>query len=53
MHILKNTIEVKAFQKGSRQQKFAQKGAVLKQKNPKPQTWWEMYFEAEALSKKY
>lgn len=38
MHILKNTIEVKAFQKGSRQQKFAQKGAVLKQKKPKPQT---------------
>lgn len=36
MHILKNTIEVKAFQKGSRQQKFAQKGAVLKQKNPNP-----------------
>lgn len=34
MHILKNTIEVKAFQKGSCQQKFAQKGAVLKQKKP-------------------
>lgn len=36
MHILKNTIEVKAFQKGSRQQKFAQKGAALKQKKQTP-----------------
>lgn len=36
MHILKNTIEVKAFRKGSCQQKFAQKGDVLKQKNQTP-----------------
>lgn len=53
MHILKNTMEVKAFQKGSRHQKFAQKGAVLKEKKIKPQNWWEMYFVAEALCKKY
>lgn len=36
MHILKNAIEVKAFQKGSCQQKFTQKGAVLKQKTQTP-----------------
>lgn len=52
MQILKNTIEVKDFEKEVVSSSLHRK-EMFWNKKTKPQTWWEMYFVAEALCKKY